>query len=294
MWSRPGLGVPGQGWGGGPRALLRPRPRCVPPPCAPRATGCCRPAVPGGSPPAPAAPRAASAPLGMFQPRNSRGSNSTPRPAHVPAARLPAPPGTALGTAVVTWGPVPGLGRVPELGAGTAASLGGPSPLFPAPSSGCSRSLLRIHRVGGAWSLKRSPQIAGAQQGLGAAGPWSTGRAGAFPEREGGRQGGCCVGAGPGTPSLSRQRCLGRAPVAPRPAPGGRPERGSARADVAGALPRPRSPPGGKLSVFPAHSHLRWARRGGETWPWGGSRPALPRVSPPRSHRCPSLRSSLP
>lgn len=82
------------------------------------------------------------------------------------------------------------------------------------------------------------------------------GKAGAFPEREGGREGGregCCVGARPGTPSLSRQRCFGFVPVAPRPAPGGRPASGSAAADVAGALLRPRAPPG---ETFPSSQHI--------------------------------------
>lgn len=85
---------------------------------------------------------------------------------------------------------------------------------------------------------------------------WGVGKAGAFPEREGGREGGregCCVGARPGTPSLSRQRCFGFVPVAPRPAPGGRPASGSAAADVAGALLRPRAPPG---ETFPSSQHI--------------------------------------
>lgn len=85
---------------------------------------------------------------------------------------------------------------------------------------------------------------------------WGVGKAGAFPEREGGREGGregCCVGARPGTPSLSRQCCFGFVPVAPRPAPGGRPASGSAAADVAGALLRPRAPPG---ETFPSSQHI--------------------------------------
>lgn len=102
--------------------------------------------------------------------------------------------------------------------------------------------------------------------------------------REGKREG-CCVGARPGTPSLSRQRCFGCVPVAPRPVPGGRPASSSTRTDVAGVSCGPTQHQG-KLFCLPNtfSSAPGWAR---------GRSAALGGLTPFLTPHCPSLRVVL-